>query len=197
MYPEAPQVPAVCLIFKEDIPRRPRRTEDDIKYIPDDVLEQLEDNLEYLAPAEYIPIVVLLRASGWRISDILNLRYDTCLERTIQGWYLCGDIVKTQVLNHHVPITDEVATVVQSTINDTKEKSTSDNNPNHLLFVRFDGKRKGHCPTSGTVRNALNRLAKEKNITDSQGNIFHFGNHAFRHTKGVELINNGMNLLYV
>lgn len=197
MYPEAPEVPVVCLIFKEDIPRRPYKTEYDIKYIPDDVLQQLEDNLEYLTPAEYIPIVILLRASGWRISDILNLRYDTCLDRTIQGWYLCGDIVKTQVLNHHVPITDEVATVVQSTINDTKEKSTIDNNPNHLLFVRFDGKRKGHCPTGETVRNALNRLAKEKNITDSQGNIFHFGNHAFRHTKGVELINNGMNLLYV
>ncbi len=197
MYLEAPEVPAVCLIFKEDIPRRPYRTEDDIKYIPDDVLKQLEDNLEYLAPSEYIPIVVLLRASGWRISDILNLRYDTCLERTTQGWYLCGDIVKTQFLNHHVPITDEVAAIVQSTINDIKEKSTYDNNPNHLLFVRFEGKRKGRCPTGEAVKNALNRLAITKNITDFQGNIFHFGNHAFRHTKGVELINNGMNLLYV
>lgn len=197
MYPEAPELPSVCLIFKEDIPRRRPKTEDDIKYIPDGVLQQLEDNLESLNPAQYIPIILLLRASGWRISDILNLRYDTCLERTSQGWYLCGDIVKTQVLNHHVPITDEVAAVVQSSIDEVKARSTSDNNPNHLLFVRFYGKRKGHCPHSDAIGKALNRLAKKKNITDDQGNIFHFGNHAFRHTKAVELINNGMNILHV
>lgn len=32
---------------------------------------------------------------------------------------------------------------------------------------------------------------------DDQGNVFHLKNHAFRHTKGIELINNGMNLLHV
>lgn len=196
-YPEAPELPSACLLFKEDIPRRPQKTENDIKYIPEGVLQQLEDNLEHLTPSEYIPIVILLRASGWRISDVLNLRYNTCLDRTSQGWYLCGDIPKTLVLNHRIPITDEVHAVVQAVIDEVKEKSTDDNNPNHLLFVRFDGKRKGRCPKGEYIRNALNRLAKAQNITDDQGNIFHFGNHAFRHTKGVELINNGMNLLHV
>lgn len=197
MYPEAPELPSACLIFKEDIPRKPQKNENSIKYIPEGVLQQLEDNLEYLIPSEYIPVVVLLRASGWRISDILNLRYDTCLEHTSQGWYLCGDIPKTQVLNHHVPITDAVAAIVQSVVEEVKEKSTNDNNPNHLLFVRFDGRRKGRCPPGLLIRQALNRLAKKQNITDDQGNIFHFGNHVFRHTKGVELINNGMNILHV
>lgn len=196
-YPEAPETPAVCLLFKEDIPRRSQKTEDDIKYIPEGVLQQLEDNLEHLTPSEYIPIVILLRASGWRISDILNLRYDTCYDRTSQGWYLCGDIVKTQVLNHRVPITDEVYVVLKAAIDEVKEKSTDDNNPNHLLFVRYDGKRKGHCPKAESIQNALNRLTKKQNIVDEQGRIFHFGNHAFRHTKGVELINNGMNILHV
>ena len=119
------------------------------------------------------------------------------MERTRQGWYLCGDIVKTQVLNHHVPITDEVAAVLQSVINEVKQKSTDNNNPKHLLFVRLDGKRKGRCPKGQYIQDALNRLAEKKNIIDDQGNIFHFGNHAFRHTKGVELINNGMNILHV
>ena len=185
------------LLFKEDLPRRPLRTDNDIKYIPDGVLQQLEDQLEHVSPAEYIPVILLLRASGWRISDILNLKFDQCLDRTSQGWYLCGDIVKTQVLNHRVPITDEVATVVQAVIEEVKKKSTSDNNPNKLLFVRFSGKRKGHCPKGAFIRNALNRLAKQQSIVDDQGNVFHFGNHAFRHTKGVELINNGMSLLHV
>jgi hypothetical protein len=50
--------------------------------------------IEFLKPSKYIPVIVLLRATGWRISDILNLRYDNCLEQTSQGWYLCGDIKK-------------------------------------------------------------------------------------------------------
>lgn len=190
-------MPSVLLLFKEDIPKQARNTEKDIKYIPEGVLQQLEDNLEHLTPSEHIPIVVLLRATGWRISDILSLKYDKCLDQTSQGWYLCGDIPKTQVLNHRVPITDEVAAVVRSVVEEVKEKSTSDNNLNKLLFVRFNGKRKGRCPQGHSIQIALNRLVKKQNIFDDQGKLFHFGNHAFRHTKGVELINNGMNLLHV
>ena len=44
------------------------------------------------------------------------------------------------------------------------------------------------------VNNALNRLAEVHHIRDEQGTIFHFRSHAFRHTKAVELINNGMSL---
>lgn len=197
MYPEAPNLPSACLFFKEDIPKKPKDTENKIKYLPEEVLQQLEDNLVDLNPAEFIPIIVILRASGWRISDILNLRYDTCLDRVSEGWYLCGDILKTQVLNHRVPITDEVYAVIQAIVDIVKAKSTTENNPNHLLFVRFEGKRKGRCPQGSLIQKSLNRLAKVKNITDDQGKIFHFGNHAFRHTKGVELINNGMNILHV
>ena len=196
-YEQAPLKPVILLIFKEDVPKLPLRTENDIKYIPEGVLKQLEDNLEYLTPPDCIPIVILLRATGWRISDILNLRYHNCLDKTLQGWYLCGDIQKTQVLNHRVPITDEVAAVVKSVIEVTKGKSTLSNNPKKLLFVCFTGKRKGRPPEARKVSYHLNRLAVKKNIVDDQGNLFHFKNHAFRHTKAIELINNGMNLLHV
>lgn len=196
-YPDAPEKPYVLLLFKEDFPRLTKRSEEDIKFIPEGVLKQLEENLEQLTPSQYTPIVVLLRATGWRISDILNLRYDNCLDRTAQGWWLCGDIPKTQVLNHRVPITDEVAAVVQAVVDEVKEKSTPENNPKKLLFVRLDGKRKGRPPMGLHIQQAINRLAKKCNIVDDQGGVFHFGNHAFRHTKGVELINNGMNILHV
>lgn len=195
-YSEAPITPSALLLWKEDIPRRPQKTENSIKFIPEGVLRQLEDNLEHLKP-ECIPVVILLRASGWRISDIFNLNYNTCLERTAQGWWLCGDIPKVQVLNHRVPITDEVAAIVEAVIEDVKEKSMPENNPKNYLFVRLDGKRKGLPPTRLTIQRALNRLAKKYNIVDDHGKLYHFGNHAFRHTKGVELINNGMNILHV
>jgi hypothetical protein len=75
------------------------------------VLDQLEQHMHTMPPS-YLPIVVILRASGWRISDVLNLRYDTCLEHTTSGFWLCGDIPKTQVLNHKVPLSDEIAALV-------------------------------------------------------------------------------------
>lgn len=196
-YPEAPKTPASLLMFREDFPRKFKPSEDSIKYIPEEVLQQLEDKLEYLTPQKYIPVVILLRASGWRISDVLYLKYDSCLERTEQGWYLCGDIQKTQVLNHRIPITDEIALIVKSLVETIKAKSNESNNPKKFLFGCLEGKRKGRLPVSSTISRALNKLAVKHQITDAQGNIFHFKNHAFRHTKGVELINNGMNLLHV
>jgi integrase len=196
-YEEAPSKPLSSLIFKEDFPKFIKSTENSIKFIPENVLKQLEDNLEYLTPSEYIPVIILLRASGWRISDILNLRYDNCLERTSQGWYLCGDIIKTDVLNHRIPITDEVSNVVKAVIDNVSSKSNQKNNPNKLLFAKTSGPRRGYPHGAEKISDSLNRLAQTKQILDDQGNIFHFKNHAFRHTKGIELINNGMNILHV
>lgn len=196
-YPEAPKTPTALLMFREDFPRKLKPSEDSVKYIPEEVLQQLEDKLEYLTPQKYIPIVILLRASGWRISDVLYLKYDSCLEKTDQGWYLCGDIQKTQVLNHRIPITDEITMIVKSLIETIKVKSNEINNPKKFLFGCLEGQRKGRLPASNLISRALNKLAVKHQITDAQGNVFHFKNHAFRHTKGVELINNGMNLLHV
>lgn len=158
---------------------------------------QLKEHLENLTPSEYIPVVILLIASGWRISDVLNLRYDTCLEHTEQGWYLKGDIRKTRTLGHRIPITDEVHSVVEAVVQIARLKSTETNNPRHLLFNRYRGSRMGLSMDAHRVSEALNRLAQKYNIIDDQGDLYHFKLHAFRHTKGVELINHGMSLVHV
>lgn len=198
-YPEAPFIPAPSLLYYEDIPRpvEPSPMSGRIKYIPDCVLLQLKEHLEHLTPPEYIPVVILLMASGWRGSDVLNLKYDTCLECTEQGWYLQGDIAKTRIVDHRIPITDEVKAVIESVAQITKSKSTAKNNPLHLLFNRYSGKRMGKSPTNLQISDALNRLAQKHNIINDQGNVHHFTVHSFRHTKGVELINNGMSLIHV
>lgn len=196
-YPGSPIKPVAFLIFKEDIPRRQKRDVDKTKYIPEEVLKQLEDNIEFIKPQEYIPIVIILRATGMRISDVLSLRYDKCLDATKQGWYLTFDISKTEVTNHRIPITEEVAMVVNEQIKTTEALSKDNINPRKFLFVRTTGVRAGMPPASRTIERTLNKLAEEKKIVDIDGNIFHFNNHAFRHTKAVELINNGMNLIHV
>lgn len=203
-YPESPIEHYYHLMYREDLPKR-ARTSDRIKYIPEYILNQLTKILS-INPSElnlpmrecdrvYIPIIILLLETGFRISDILNLRYNSCLVKTKDQWYLKGDIQKTQVKDHTIPITKEVAEIVQTLIEIRKEKALTEHNPNKYLFIRTFGARMGYPVSSSSVQNTLNRWANTYNIVDEDGNIYHFKNHAFRHTKAVELINNGMSLL--
>jgi integrase len=141
--------------------------------------------------------VIILRASGWRIGDVLNLRYDTCLEHTSSGWWLCGNILKTEVMNHKVPLSDEIATIVKVQCDLVKEKVPEENNPEKYLFPSTQKRRKGRPLAEKPIRYALNQVAVACEIKDDDGTIFHFKNHAFRHTKAVELINAGMSLVHV
>ncbi|WML24425.1 tyrosine-type recombinase/integrase [Neobacillus sp. OS1-33] len=204
---EAPLKHIGTLFFREDFLKQPKQNENQIKYIPETVMNQLELlinlNPEDVNPPmkdnekEYVPIVILLIATGWRISDILNLRFQNCLIPTNNGYYLQGDIPKTDVKQHRVPIDKELAKVLQVIIEQTKDKTTHKNNPEGYLFVRTKGKRKGKPFTDQSIRDALNRWAERYSIVDQNGTVYHFGNHAFRHTKGVELINLGMNLTHI
>ena len=194
---EAPHLPVTKLVWQSDFGKRPNYYRGEtVKYIPEGVLQQLDQHIHKLPPA-YLSVAIVLRASGWRISDVLNLRYETCLERTSSGWWLCGDILKTQVLNHRVPISDEIATLVATQRTLVKEKYSSEANPERYLFPAHTKKRAGFPIHAVSFQYALNRLAQKYEIKDDVGNIFHFKSHAFRHTKAVELINNGMNLFHV
>jgi integrase len=194
--PEAASIPVGKLIWPSDTGKFPQSPRNTIKYIPEPILRQLEEQMHAL-PSAYLPVVILLRASGWRISDVLNLRYDTCVERTSSGWWLCGDIQKTQVLNHKVPISEEIAALVSAQCALVKDTVPQSENPYHYLFPASTEKRRGRPFTADAVYDALNRLAAQAKIQDESGRIFHFKTHAFRHTKAVELINNGMSLVHV
>lgn len=87
--------------------------------------------------------------------------------------------------------------MLQTVIESTKAKSSHQNNPERFLFVRTSGKRKGRPFSTTSVQSNLNNWANRYNIVDSEGKVFHFRNHAFRHSKGVELINLGINLTHI
>ena len=166
------------------------------------MLDQLDAHLQHLHPT-YIPIVILLRASGWRISDVLYLKLDTCLEQDDEKFWLVGDIQKTRVLGHKVPITKEVAAVILAQIAWVRKHYTSEENPKGWLFPAAkhitNSQRflMGNPLVARSVSEMLKRLATRYHITDEHGEIFHFKLHAFRHTKGMELVNNDMSLLMV
>jgi integrase len=194
--PMAPRRPIEQLIWPEHRGRHPIYTPTQVRYLSERVLQQLDQHMHQLPPA-YLPVIIILRASGWRIADVLNLRHDTCLERTERGWSLCGDILKTQVFSHQVPITDEVATIVRAQCQWVTDHYSDATNPKRYLFPAYTPARAGRPLSGANVARVLNQLARRCQICDDDGQVVHFKTHAFRHTKAVELINNGMPLALV
>lgn len=81
---EAPVIPYQKLVVPEDKNFKGRRTNrDKIKYIPDDIWGQVLDNLESL-PNKFVPILIVLEASGFRSIDVLSLKLD-CLLKSQDG----------------------------------------------------------------------------------------------------------------
>jgi len=199
-----PKEPTTRIIWPSHYPRLYHQPHTQVKYIPQTVLAQLDAHLQDLLPT-YIPIVILLRASGWRISDVLSLKLDTCLEQPGDNYHLVGDIHKTHVLEHKIPITKVVAAVILTQTAWVKQQYTPEENPKRWLFPALKNKDGyysqrfllGDPLNAKNVSRALDSLVKQYQLRDESGNLFHFKLHAFRHTKGVELVNNGMSLFMV
>ncbi|WP_050613319.1 tyrosine-type recombinase/integrase [Bacillus testis] len=194
-YSIAPKKPVAKLIYPGDIPNMPKKATDDIDHVPDFVLEQLFEYINDLHP-DVQPVVWVMYKTGLRISDALGLTQD-CLWRVNGKSSVKTDIEKTYVINHKIPIDEELANLLAVLIHNSKERSNDGNNPDKLIFVRYTGSRKGKPYSQGWVRQKMNELAHRKKIVDEMGNIFHFKNHAFRHTFGVKMINGGADILTV
>ncbi|WGV57746.1 tyrosine-type recombinase/integrase [Brevibacillus brevis] len=192
---DAPTFPAYSLIYSDDYPKLDIRNTEDVVYIPDEVWEQVLDNIHHF-PKEYIPIVLVMEASGFRISDVLLLKMN-CLLETDNGWWLIGDQRKVKYKDHKVPISNEVASIIQGQLEIMLELSTKENNPKNYLFANLRGKRRGKPVAAQTISSNLNSFAQKCNIVNKNGKIFRFNNHAFRHRYGVALVNNGMNITVV
>jgi integrase len=192
---EAPTQLVNRLINQNDIPKLARKKPDDIKYIPDDIWEQLTNNIDKL-PKETIPVILVLEASGFRISDVCMLKMD-CLKKQDDGWWIVGNQHKLKELNHKVPISDDIARVILAQQKYIKENCPPEYNKDNYLFPVYKGSRKGLPKSQCAISYILNKLARVCNIKDKNGNIYKFRNHAFRHRYGVNLINNGMNITHI
>lgn len=199
-FPLAPDKNVDRLIFDDDIPRRERisDTMEKVKYIPEPVREQLDATIIDIEPKEMMTVYVLLRETGWRGTDVLNLRYDNCLDylwnkaenRYIP--YLCGEITKTGIPRLKIPIRDEVEKVVRELVDDAEERSTDDNNPEKYLFNTYEGKNMGMPISKPAFVQAVRELIERKKVMDASGEIYHFQTHALRHTRALEYAEQGM-----
>ncbi|NFB55103.1 integrase [Clostridium botulinum] len=201
-YDKSPKKEVSFLIFQDDIPRRMLNKEEvkQVKFIPEPILKQLDNNIMDLDRTQYIPIYILLRETGWRGTDILNLRYDNCLEQIwnnkeqTYNYYLCGEITKTGIAQLKVPIRDKIAEMVQKSIDKAKELSTEKNNPKKYLFNTYEGKLKGKPLGKQALVLTIQRLIKQKDIRDVNGELYRLRLHSLRHTRAKEYVEQGMQL---
>ena len=201
-YDKAPKKEVSFLIFQDDISKR-ERVQDQmrkVKFVPEPILKQLDNNIMDLDRPQYIPIYILLRETGWRGTDILNLRYDNCLEQIWNNkeqrynYYLCGEITKTGIVQLKIPVRDKVAEMVQKSIDKAKKLSTEENNPKKYLFNTYEGKLKGKPLNKASLLLTIKRLIEEKDIRDINGELYHFKPHSLRHTRAKEYIEQGMGI---
>lgn len=201
-YDKAPKKEVSFLIFQDDIPKR-ELNKDEVKkakFVPEPILKQLDNNIMDLDRPQFIPIYILLRETGWRGTDILNLRYDNCLEQIWNNkeekynYYLCGEITKTGIAQLKIPIRDKVAEMVQKSIDKAKELSTEENNPKKYLFNTYEGKLKGKPLAKHSLLNTIKRLIIQKDIRDVNGKLYHFRLHSLRHTRAKEYVEQGMGI---
>lgn len=201
-YDKAPKKEVSFLIFQDDIPKRELNKDavKKVKFIPEPILKQLDNNIMDLDRPQFIPIYILLRETGWRGTDILNLRYNNCLEQIWNNkeerynYYLCGEITKTGIAQLKIPIRDKVAEMVRKSIDKAKELSTEENNPNNYLFNTYEGKLKGKPLCKQSFSYTIKRLIAKKDIRDVNGELYRFRPHSLRHTRAKEYIEQGMGI---
>lgn len=199
-YPEAPEKDVYLLIFDDDVPKRerPEDTFEKIKYIPEPVRIQLDANVSAIEPSEMQPLYVLLRETGWRGTDVLDLRYDNCLDYV---WdkeegkyvpYLCGEITKTGIPLLKIPIREDVAEMIEGLKKETAAKSTERNNPERYLFNTYEGINTGLPYSKPAFTKAVQDMINRKGILDADGKPYHFKTHSLRHTRATEYAEQGM-----
>lgn len=173
-------VPDKRLIYDEDFPLQPKVSP---RFIPATVLAQLNQHLpDFAEPLR--SMIYLLRECGMRISELLALPFD-CLSQDASGdWFLRYYQYKLKK-EHTIPISLEIAVLVQT---QQERVRTKWSNPPQFLFPNP----KGNCFKERGFINTLNRAAVLHNIRDSNGQLYRFQAHQFRHTLATQMINNGV-----
>jgi integrase len=168
------------LILEGDFPKLPRGQPRDL---PAEVLVQLREHLETL-PTTVLRMVVILLEVGLRISEVCTLQLSCLVHDDRNEWYLRFYQWKAKQ-EHIIPLVDEaVVAAIQAQQQEIREQWGDTcqylfpSPLSHLLPFK-----------AGTFTRTLNEWACDKQICDQSGNRYHFQSHQFRHTVGMQLIN--------
>ena len=168
------------LVLEGDFPKLPQGQPRDL---PAEVLAQLREHLETL-PTTVLRMVVILLEVGLRISEVCTLGLSCLICDDQHEWYLRFYQWKAK-REHTIPLVDEaVVGTIQAQQQEIRER-WGDACP-----YLFPSPLSPLLPfQQATFTRILNEWACAKQIRDQSGNLYHFQSHQFRHTVGMQLIN--------
>jgi len=169
---------------------------DDVEYIPEEVWQQLDEHLHNL-PEPLQRMVLVIRGTGLRIGELLNLPLD-CLRKRGKQWRL-RFLTEKYLVEDELPICEELVAVIQEQQDYIKQHF---GNSYDILFNSNDGGNHGYIPAPrimklDTFNRWLNKLAVEHDIYDKEGEIWEFRSHQFRKTVGTVMANAGVRDLII
>lgn len=184
-FEEAPIIDVDILLNEDDIPKKYNKQRES-KTIPKLVMNQLDDNLHYIKNDIHRDIIFIARHTGIAISDILRIDANRCLEKYDGRYYLLLNIKNSNKQEHKIPVNKDVGELIEARIKIYKDS----NKKGVFLFLENE-----NITTSHVIK-SLNQMAKERAIKQ-EDKIFKFTSHMLRETKAIELIDSGMDTIYV
>jgi len=161
----------------------PRRTRPQPRFIPEDVLDQLNRHRSAL-PTHWKRMLLIVQECGMRISELITLPYD-CLIQDATGDAFLRSYQYKMKKEHTIPVSRDVANVIRA-----QQQEVTGQWGLHARYLFPNRQGEPYRPSSFGA--ALNRLAGAQGIRTSSGHPFRFHAHQFRHTVGTRMINNGV-----
>lgn len=133
-------------------------------------------------PEHYRLMYLINLFTGIRISDICQLKTD-CLYENEHGYFLSHDCQKMQNVGA-IPICKELYDLIRGRI------EWANNNNYEYLFPSEKDKKLPY--NSHTYRTNMQKIMENWGIKNSNGTLYHFTTHAYRHTIATTLARMGM-----
>jgi integrase/recombinase XerD len=176
------------LIRREDYPSRSKSLP---RYIPNEVIRQLNEHLNAL-PEPITRMVLVIQECGLRIGELCQLPLDCLKQDSKGGWFI--QFMRWKMKRETtLPISIELAQVIQEQQVYIQQHFGKDYK--YLFCGRKASPEFIPVPkvmSDESFINHLKRLAEQFDICDSTGKRWNFQTHQFRHTVGTRMINNGV-----
>lgn len=180
-----PDAPTRRLIFPRDMPKEPRPLP---RYIPLDADRRLHDALEASPNRLLADGLLLVRASGIRIGELLTLELDCVHEVSGLGSWLKVPLGKFDT-ERMVPLDDETVAVIDRLV-DARGPQRALRHPRNAKMVDFLMVHYGRRISDHTMRTELRRAALEAGLDGATP-------HQLRHTYATALVNSGVSLQHL
>jgi len=180
-----PDAPTRRLIFPRDMPKEPRPLP---RYIPLDADRRLHDALEASPNRLLADGLLLVRATGIRIGELLTLELDCVHEVSGLGSWLKVPLGKFDT-ERMVPLDDETVAVVDRLV-DARGPQRALRHPRNAKMVDLRMVHYGRRISDHAMRTELRRAAAEAGLDGATP-------HQLRHTYATALVNSGVSLQHL